>query len=996
MSASFPAPSSAPSAASVTTALRDTPTDVTPHTVHHHWLRLDASGRICGTSRSFAERFGNWLERLPDGSLSTLLARAGVREGGRLRWAHALAEALPCPALELRPPEDADCASSLRMDIEPELDLDGRLQGFLAQVRESSAVDATAVQKAPTEWLARWYEAARHDLSVGHFVRPLDGSPGFWDEGMFRLFGLRPAGQVPSFDEVVECVTPASLPALLEARRLADHDLRPQQSHYEVQDDDGTTRWVQSNWIVKHADDGRLCVFGSLRDVTALVRQRYEAQLQREQLLLAADAARIGLIREDFATGMCTTNRVAREMFGLRDGHAPVSNREFVDRIHRDDQGIAQVARAAARAGADDAGGEIRYRVEAAPGRITHVRSRRRVILDDAGLPSEMVTVLVDDTAQVQAAARERALAERHEMALDLGGLGQWHWSAAAPLHYEFDRRQCAIYGLGPTASQMSLQNWTASVHPADREGLRRHWDQVARSDVERGRAAFRIVRPDGELRWVQISYAVQGRRGEPPVRVHGTTQDVTERERLLAALREERLALQRSQALAGVGSAWRHLESGAGAWSPQMFAINRRDPALPTPTSAEALAYLPNPAREQHLAAVRESQRTGKPYQMEYAVARDDGTRGWVRLWGVVESDESGRRVMHRYCAQDITEQHALQRSTEAARDRLQALFDNALNAIVVFDDEGRVSELNPAACELLGDRREALLGRHIVEFGEAIGPQSLLEQWQPFRESGRAGGQVRLHVGSGGDERFADFVATAHVQPGTHLCMLMDVTARVMAERRLAQLAARQREDFEALQAEVSRDVHDQLGQVLSALAYETDALVARDPDLRVMRTLVQRAVATSRDISRALRPPVLDLGLPEVLRMLARESSMIGDVMVEVHLPADPPACDTATTHAVYRIVQEALSNVLRHADAAWSSITMHADDDALEVTVEDDGRGIDVHRLAASPGLGVLGMVERARALGGRLDLQRRPAGGTCVRLWLPRGTARTME
>lgn len=960
------------------------------------WLRLDAAGRVVWLGLGWAADPGPWPQGPTLGaSLQELLAQVPVRPGALQRWIFARDHGTACRSLRILPRTSSEDGPTLLLDIEPEHDAAGQLVGFLAATRTLEPRGASAAVAAPSALPERWRRAMQHDPAVGHFVRPLDGSAGVWDERMFSLFGL-PVGPIaPSFEEVVERMVPSTQAGLLEAYLHPEIPEGMLQAQYEVRHDDGRRRWLDALWTMQQEADGRQVAVGTLRDVTAVVQQHYEAQLQREQLLMAADAAHIGLIRENFATGLCTTNRAARAMFGLPDEDTPVPNRVFVDRVHRDDRDSVRMARAAGRSGAADGGGEVRYRLQAAGGAITHIRARRRVVFDDAGQPVEMVAVLVDDTAQVQAAARERTLAERHEMALELGGLGQWHWPGATTSHYEFDHRQCQIYGLDPSASQMSLRQWAAAVHPADREGARLRWEQVGRSEIERGRAAFRIVRPDGEVRWVQISFAVQGRRGERPQRVHGTTQDVTERERLLAALREERLALQRSQALAGVGSAWRHLESGAGAWSPQMFAINRRDPALPTPTGAEALAYLPSPARERQLAAVRESQRTGEPYQMEYSVARDDGTLGWVRVWGVAESDESGRRVMHRYCAQDITEQNALQRSTEAARDRLQALFDNALNAIVVFDDDGRVSELNPAACELLGERREALLGRHIIEFGEAIGPRSLLEQWGPFRESGRARGQVRLRVGSDGVERFADFVATAHVQPGAHLCMLMDVTGRVMAERRLAQLAARQREDFEALQAEVARDVHDQLGQVLSALAYETDALVARDPNLRVMRTLVQRAVDTARDISRALRPPVLDLGLPEVLRMLARESSMIGDVAVEVELPATAPECDTATTHAVYRIVQEALSNVLRHADAQSVRITVQGGDGAgdsagteLDVAVEDDGRGIDPDALASSPGLGVLGMVERARALGGRLDLQRRPTGGTCVRLRLP--------
>jgi two-component system, NarL family, sensor kinase len=186
--------------------------------------------------------------------------------------------------------------------------------------------------------------------------------------------------------------------------------------------------------------------------------------------------------------------------------------------------------------------------------------------------------------------------------------------------------------------------------------------------------------------------------------------------------------------------------------------------------------------------------------------------------------------------------------------------------------------------------------------------------------------------------------------------------------------------------------RDLHDGLGPTLAAMALKLDAarnLLRRDPEradalLDGLGTRVHGAVGEIRRLVHALRPPALDeLGLAAAVREQARLLESHG-VRVEVDTPGVLPALPAATEVAAYRIVQEALTNVVRHAGASECRVTISAGE-GLTIRVSDDGRGVDP---GARRGVGLTSMRERAAELGGRLEIAGGRGGGTCVKAVLP--------
>ncbi|MFZ5492687.1 MAG: sensor histidine kinase [Pseudomonadota bacterium] len=197
------------------------------------------------------------------------------------------------------------------------------------------------------------------------------------------------------------------------------------------------------------------------------------------------------------------------------------------------------------------------------------------------------------------------------------------------------------------------------------------------------------------------------------------------------------------------------------------------------------------------------------------------------------------------------------------------------------------------------------------------------------------------------------------------------------------LRALAVSLDESIEAERRRLAREVHDQLGQTLTALKLYLHRRVAENPDLRPYDQLLDEAIATARRIAADLRPPLLDdLGLAAALGQLAQHDGLTATVRVE-----DDHVLTPRLAEQLFRIAQEAVTNVLRHAKAAHIHIEGGATDQAYLLAVEDDGVGFDPQAVRRGA-LGLVGMRERAHLAGGECRWVTPRFGGTRVEIRLP--------
>ncbi len=222
-------------------------------------------------------------------------------------------------------------------------------------------------------------------------------------------------------------------------------------------------------------------------------------------------------------------------------------------------------------------------------------------------------------------------------------------------------------------------------------------------------------------------------------------------------------------------------------------------------------------------------------------------------------------------------------------------------------------------------------------------------------------------------------------------------DVTERKRAEERLRELAARLQTIREEERAFISREMHDELGQLLTGLKLEVkwlenklpfDSVILRQKTTVILE-LINDTIKAVRRIATEFRPSVLDnIGLMDAIEWLTVDFQNRMGIRCEVIEKTDTSGLDPDRSTAIFRILQESLTNVARHANATLVMVSLRHEDGNLVLQVEDDGRGIRDSELAGRGSLGLLGMRERAHQFHGQVTIDGVPGEGTTVTATLP--------
>jgi len=346
----------------------------------------------------------------------------------------------------------------------------------------------------------------------------------------------------------------------------------------------------------------------------------------------------------------------------------------------------------------------------------------------------------------------------------------------------------------------------------------------------------------------------------------------------------------------------------------------------------------------------------------------------------------------------------------SEASDARLEAIVDSAMDAIITVDAAQNIVMFNVAAEQIFRCPRREALGRSLDRFIPARFRAAHRDHVQQFARTGvtsRKMGDITTLWGLRSDgEEFPIEASISQAGPADeryYTVILRDITRRKQAEdallqsqRELRELSARVLEAREEEKTSIARELHDELGQLLTALKMDLGWLRERTPvegeihsRMKEMSELLDRTVSSTRRISADLRPLMLDdLGLGDAAGWLVDDFARRSGVACRIDLPAELPEVSKAVGTAVYRSLQESLTNIARHAGAKNAWVLIGAGNGSIQLEVEDDGRGFAPEDLAKSRSLGLKGMRERIAFLGGSLEVARAPRGGTRLKLSVP--------
>ena len=360
--------------------------------------------------------------------------------------------------------------------------------------------------------------------------------------------------------------------------------------------------------------------------------------------------------------------------------------------------------------------------------------------------------------------------------------------------------------------------------------------------------------------------------------------------------------------------------------------------------------------------------------------------------------------------------------RATAAVHDseaQLSAIVESAMDAIITVDSEHKIVLFNRAAEQVFRCRKEEALGGSLERFLPVRFRAAHRAHIERFGHAGvtsrRMGDATALAaIRADGSEEFPIEASISQTQVdgrNFYTVILRDITARKQVEDQLRRQQSELRElsaqVFEAREEEktlIARELHDELGQLLTAMKMDLSWLRERLPGLepaleakaRQMNAMLDQTVGSVRRIAADLRPLMLDdLGLADAAGWLVEDFARRSGIECRIDMPPAErvDALDRDRAIAVYRVLQEALTNIARHSGAKRAWAALEAGEDALTLEIEDDGCGIAAEDIAKSRSLGIKGMRERMLYLGGELEVTRAPRGGTRVRARVPLAGAR---
>jgi two-component system, NarL family, sensor kinase len=329
------------------------------------------------------------------------------------------------------------------------------------------------------------------------------------------------------------------------------------------------------------------------------------------------------------------------------------------------------------------------------------------------------------------------------------------------------------------------------------------------------------------------------------------------------------------------------------------------------------------------------------------------------------------------------------------------QTLFNASLDAILIADDSRRYVDANPAACELLGVDRTQIIKFRIDDF---VSPRRRAEieiAWESFLRNGKKKGEYEL-VRLDGIVRQVEFSDIANFLPGRHISTLRDVTKRNESEKSLRALSGKLLQMQDEERRRIARNLHDSAGQLLGALKMILTPLEAKltkqNPELvrPVIESisLVDELTAEIRTVSHLLHPPLLDeLGLESALRLYVDGFGARSRIKVDLdYLSQGDDRLPREVGIAVFRIVQESLTNIHRHSGSPTASVRCTRSDGEITCEISDQGKGIPLEKMSTSSlpgsfGVGLRGMQERVRQLGGTLKIESN-GHGTSISATLP--------
>ena len=491
----------------------------------------------------------------------------------------------------------------------------------------------------------------------------------------------------------------------------------------------------------------------------------------------------------------------------------------------------------------------------------------------------------------------------------------------------------------------------------------------------------------------------------DTPIGYSITARDITDRkmteEKLLQITKELTLA----QNVAGLGSFNYDVKKDVVTWSDKLYKIYGKDKKTFIPSRESFFSEIVHPDSKQLIIDKVDEAVNNKLTDFDYihkTKAPNDKEK-WFQAIIKIKYDENNEVILMNGTSQDITELYLIRLDLEKSELRLQKAQEIA--KLGFWEENHKTGEIywSNILKNMFGIKEDRVINKG--KFWEIVHSEDLKwmnTNWNKAeKEKTPYSGTFRVKLKNGEVKHLmeqAEFINDSKGKLIKTVGTVIDVTELHKYQEELRQLSSHIQKAQEEERAHIAGEIHDELGQRLTSMTMDLAFLKSKinkdTPDeitecLSALTSQAEGTIQIIRKISQELRPSILDdLGLISAIDWLKEQYNKRTEIHFTMDLPDENVNINGEHATAVFRITQEALTNIMRHSKANNVTIKMELKNSEILLKVKDDGKGIVNNNIKNSKTFGVFSMKERASSLGGKLDIRNNIGKGTTVNLILP--------
>jgi len=560
------------------------------------------------------------------------------------------------------------------------------------------------------------------------------------------------------------------------------------------------------------------------------------------------------------------------------------------------------------------------------------------------------------------------------------------------------------IWGLTCEGLYRNPADFINAVHPDDKPFLEEAHKNIAAT--KKASSSFRIIRPDGSIRWILANTnVITDDRGK--MIEYGYAEDITQRKQAEEVLEESERFLKETQLIAKLGTYSLDITNGKWSSSEILNEIFGIDAAFDK--TVENWESIVHPEWKKTMSDYLQDEVIGrkKKFNKEYKIIRkSDQTEHWVHGIGRITLNDSGEPILMVGTIQDISERKQAEKELFQSEQRYRLLFyNNPLPMWMTTFPGLDIIDVNEAAIKQYGYSREEFLKLNTRQLRPAEDVENFLKEVDKMQPD-----TINLrnwrHKKKDGTIIHVETYSHQIIYEGERVWLGLshDVTEKYEARELLQksyedirQLVSKLQSIREDERTGIAREIHDELGQQLTGLKMDLHWLSRKikNPEKEISDKmkesieLINATITSVRKISTDLRPSILDdLGLLPALEWQGDEFEKRSGTTVEFINEAGDITVQPEAATAIFRIYQELLTNIARHANASLVMAVLFKDENSLYFSITDNGVGFDIEAKSNKKTLGLLGIKERTLLLGGTYEFKSKPGEGSVTTISIP--------